>query len=365
MIAREYEFEVDVTDEDAKEFAKISGDWNPLHTNSDYAAKTIYRRPILHGAYSSGLVSRMAGMHIPGRDCLLHGIKLKFISPIYLPARLKVRGKLLREADGDGAVEVTISDIHTGVRYVDGSYEFGRHHYEEVIDNPSLVFPSESDGLILVTGASGSLGRAVIECLGSAAIGVTRSRDTGALIVNDLMEIEQILGNKKIAAIVHCGWPSMDNQGLIGLGNDVDAAVEYNLAKPISDCIKLAQLLASNGVPDASLLLIGSTAAYPGRHNWRMPLYSLAKSLIPTLVKILAVELGSRKMRSIGVVFDVIDGGMNAGMRDAVRLGHADRLPSGELPSPKDAANQIAWVLGNTSSMISGALVDFSGAAIP
>ena len=127
----EHEFTVDVTAEDARRFAELSGDWNPLHTDSAYAANTSYRRPILHGAFSAGLFSRMAGMHIPGRDCLLHGIKLKFVAPMVLPASLRVRGTLVRGGDAQGVVEVVISDAATGTRYVEGTYDFGLHRHSE------------------------------------------------------------------------------------------------------------------------------------------------------------------------------------------------------------------------------------------
>ncbi len=359
------EFDVDVSEDDARQFAKLSGDWNPLHTDPTYAAETSYRRPILHGAFSAGLMSRMAGMHIPGRDCLLHGIKLKFISPVPLPVRLRVRGTLIKETNGEGVVEVVISDSVTGTRYVDGTYEFGRHHHGEARLATKTAQTSDSATCTLVTGASGGLGSAVMARLGSSSIGVSRSGGAGALAVSDIAQLPELLDGRKIAGIVHCGWPSMDNQRLTDLGGDTDASINYHVAKPLGDCIKLAQVLANHGVPGATLVLVGSTAAKPGRHNWRMPLYSLAKSLVPTLTEILALELASKKQRCVGVIFDVITGGMNAGMRDAVKLAHADRSPSGTLPSPEDAAEQIAWVLDNSSSLVSGAVINLSGGALP
>jgi hypothetical protein len=52
-------------------------------------------------------------------------------------------------------------------------------------------------------------------------------------------------------------------------------------------------------------------------------------------------------------------------MRDAVRLAHADRSPHGLLASTDDAAGQVAWVLDNTSHLVSGALISLSGGALP
>jgi 3-hydroxybutyryl-CoA dehydratase len=359
------EFEVDITEDDARRFAELSGDWNPLHTDPAYAAQTIYRRPILHGAFSAGLLSRMAGMYVPGRDCLLHGIKLKFVAPITPPARLRVHATLVRDVGGEGLVEVIISDVTTGASYVQGSYEFGRHRQIEPTQAALMEKRESTDAPVLVTGASGGLGAAVLARLGLRGLGVSRSGVATALTVQDIACLPELLGGRKISGIVHCGWPAPDNQRLTDLGNGSDAAIRHHVAEPLGDCIKLAQVLADHGLPGSVLVLVGSTAAEPGRHNWGMPLYSLAKSLIPTLVKVLALELGYRKQRCVGVVLDVVDGGMNAGLRDAVKLAHKDRSPSGALPSPEDVAHQIAWVLDNDSCLLSGALLNLSGGALP
>jgi 3-hydroxybutyryl-CoA dehydratase len=80
-------FEVAITTDAVQAFADLSGDWNLLHTDPPYAAGTVYGACVLHGAYSASLVSRMSGMHLPGEACLLHGIQLRFNSPIIPPVR--------------------------------------------------------------------------------------------------------------------------------------------------------------------------------------------------------------------------------------------------------------------------------------
>lgn len=361
----ESDFEVEVTDEDARRFADLSGDWNPLHTDSVYAAETVYRRPILHGAFSAALISRLAGMHIPGRDCLLHGMKLRFTAPIFPPVRLRVHGSMIREHMDGGVVSVSISDSASGTRYVDGSYEFGRHRHGVLLQPTAENTGGYTGAPVLVTGASGGIGSALLSRLGDRGLGLSRSGAVGALTVPDLAKLPDLLANREIAGIVHCGWPSPDNQRLTALGSDTDSAIRHYVAEPLSECLKLAQLLSAHGLPGATMVLMGSTASEPGRHNWRMPLYSLGKSLVPTLVKVLAVELGARGQRCLGVVFDVIDGGMNGAMRDSVRLAHADRSPYGLLASADEAAGQVAWVLNNSSYLLSGAVISISGGAIP
>lgn len=356
-------YQVEVTQADAEAFAQLSGDWNPLHTNSGHASLTAFRQPVLHGAFSAGLVSRLAGMYLPGSDCLLHSMRLRFVSAIKPPASLIVHGRLAGESGGLGRVEVTISDATHGIRYVEATYEFSRHQATAGSHAPPCACVP-ADTPTLVTGASGGLGGAVLSRLGPAALGVSRRDRPGMLQAAGASDIASALGGRKIGGIVHCAWPMPDNESLLDLTNP-DLAVAYQIAHPLTEMLALGQVLATNGLPDAMLVLVGSTFAEPGRHGYRMPLYTLAKSLVPTLTRILALELAPHGRRVASVVFDVIEGGMNKGLGTSSRQAHADRTPAGRLPDPDEAAEQIAWVLDNRSHLVSGATLVLSGGALP
>lgn len=356
-------FEVTVGPNDARAFAALSGDWNPLHTNEAYAARTQFGRTILHGAFSAGLVSRMAGMHIPGTDCLLHGMQLKFLQPILPPARLWVKGMLVNERGDTGRVAVEISDAESGRRYVDAWYEYGRQRLAVAADVVAHT-PNTGESVVLVTGASGGLGKALLARLGPRGIGLSRSGERGVPALLDVAHVDALTGGAPIAGIVHCGWPAPDNTRLTKL-SDAGAAIEYNLSQPLQQSIALSRVLLARGAPDAMLLLVGSTLAEPGRHNYRMPLYTLAKAIIPTLCRILAVELGPSGRRCAAAIFDVLDTGMNKGMSARSRLAHEDRSPVGRLASAEDAAAQLDWMIANSSFLLSGATVTLSGGALP
>ena len=363
MTAASARFETSVTPEDGLRFAEVSGDWNPLHTDAAHAAASVYGRRVLHGAFSAGLISRLAGMYLPGVDCLLHGMKLKFVSPILPPASLVVSGRVTAESASGGRVEASVVDKATGAVYVEASYEFGRHRMAS--SSPSeqkTAAPRAGAPVILVTGTSGGLGAATLRRLGTAAIAARRNADTGRLEAADLTGGED--GARPIKAIVHCGWPMPDNRRFIDI-EDPDRAIEHGVAHPIRDIQVLASALAKRGLPQAPLILVGSTFAEPGRHYFRMPLYSIAKSTIPTIVEILSLELASTSHRCVGVVFDVLDGGMNKGITDAARLAHADRSPWGALGTMDEAADQIRWLIENESRLLSGATVTLTSGSVP
>lgn len=360
----EARFSVEVTPENAQAFAKLSGDWNPLHTDAAYAAGTPYKRPILHGAFSAGLISRLAGMHLPGRECLLHGMRLRFIAPIHPPARLVVSGQLRPGSGALGRVDATVTDAATQQKYVEASYDFSRRSEEDgETPFPARTGPS-GEASVLVTGATGGLGAAVLRQLGARAVGVSRALGAAAIVADSIEEIPDAVRGRSLGDIVHCAWPPPDNEALLELANP-KASVDRHIAEPLRGAIALARLLSRSAAPGSMLVLVGSTFAEPGRHNFRLPLYSLGKTLIPTLARILALELAATGHRVVGVVFDVIAGGMNSTLSAAMRQGHADRVPHGRLPGPKEAAAQIAWVLDNRSHLVSGATLVLSGGALP
>jgi acyl dehydratase/NAD(P)-dependent dehydrogenase (short-subunit alcohol dehydrogenase family) len=359
-------FEVEVPAENITAFAELSGDWNPLHTDADYAAKSEFGRPLLHGAFSAGLLSRLAGMYIPGTECLLTGMQLRFVAPIRPPVRLRVHGELKAAGAEYGRVEATVTDAETGARYVDGAYDFGRHRLhvgraEPRAEASAVTLP---DGAVLVTGAGGGLGQSVMQLLGSRGVAVSRTPRAGAIAVGDLERLDSILDGQRLSAVVHCGWPAPDNSRLVDLSSD-SIAVEYNIAEPLRESIALARVLARFGRRDGLLVLVGSTAAMPGRHAYRAPLYTLGKTLVPDLARILAVELAPSGVRCAAVVFDVIETGMNANLSPRARLAHVDRSPAGRIPTADEAAAQIGWLLDNPNFLVSGGTITLSGGALP
>ena len=72
------------TDDDVRQFARITGDQNPVHLDEDYAASTRFGRRIVHGILTAGLISQLLGNEMPGRGTLYMGQTLKFKAPVFI-----------------------------------------------------------------------------------------------------------------------------------------------------------------------------------------------------------------------------------------------------------------------------------------
>ena len=359
-------FEVSVSDEDRLKFAEFSGDKNPLHIDQEYASKTNFKKCIMHGAFSAGLLSRMAGLYLPGEKCLLTNLKMKFISPIFTPSILIVEGDLISENDTGGVVEVNIINKKTGKLLTNGSYSF-LFHSKEVTKKEYKYCQEGSEnnnGNVLVTGATGGLGQSVLSLLDKKSIGLSLSESNNFIKLENYRNLNALEKFKEISTIIHCASPAPDNVPLTRLVNP-EQSIDRFISKPLEDVLALSRLLINNGMDGASLIIVGSSFASAGRHSWSMPLYSLSKSLVPNLTKILALELSRHKKKIIGVTFEMLNGGMNSNLSDISKQINEDRMLNGELASMEEAAQQIKWIIDNPSLLISGSLIDCTGGAIP
>ncbi|MFX1539349.1 MAG: MaoC/PaaZ C-terminal domain-containing protein, partial [Promethearchaeota archaeon] len=72
-----------VTEDHIEWYAKMSGDYNPLHMDDEYAATTIFGRRIAHGPIGGALVARVIGMKLPGLGTLAFNMKVTFTAPVF------------------------------------------------------------------------------------------------------------------------------------------------------------------------------------------------------------------------------------------------------------------------------------------
>ena len=67
---------------DVINFARVTGDNNPLHLDAEFAANTPFKRPIIHGMLGASVFTKVLGTEFPGYGSVYLGQTLEFLRPM-------------------------------------------------------------------------------------------------------------------------------------------------------------------------------------------------------------------------------------------------------------------------------------------
>jgi acyl dehydratase len=79
-----YTHQFKFSQEEVNQFAEVTGDKNPVHLDASYAAKTMFKRPIMHGMLGAALFSKVFGTLFPGEGTIYLKQSLNFLRPMYV-----------------------------------------------------------------------------------------------------------------------------------------------------------------------------------------------------------------------------------------------------------------------------------------
>jgi 3-hydroxybutyryl-CoA dehydratase len=100
------QFEVTISEEMMTCFCELSGDTNPLHTNSDYAQSRNMKERVVYGLLTASFYSTLVGVHLPGKYAILQGINITFNKPVFVGDQLGIMGEITYINDAFKVVEI-------------------------------------------------------------------------------------------------------------------------------------------------------------------------------------------------------------------------------------------------------------------
>ena len=71
-----------ISEDDIRRMADITGDFNPVHMDEEFASRTRFRGRIAHGVFSAGLISAVLGTKLPGPGAVYLKQTLDFLYPV-------------------------------------------------------------------------------------------------------------------------------------------------------------------------------------------------------------------------------------------------------------------------------------------
>jgi 3-hydroxybutyryl-CoA dehydratase len=111
-----------ITEEMINDFAKATGDFNPIHMNQAYAEKTFFKGRIAHGVLSVGLLSAVLGNTLPGYGTIYLSQEVRFLAPVRIGDTITARVEVIElMPEKNRAKFRTICTNQGGQMVVDGT----------------------------------------------------------------------------------------------------------------------------------------------------------------------------------------------------------------------------------------------------
>ena len=238
------------------------------------------------------------------------------------------------------------------------------------------------DKVVLVTGASRGIGKAIAEKLGQegAIVIGTATSDGGAenisaylkeagikgvgtcLNVTDVDSIKAVLKAitdefGAIGILVNNAGITRDNLLMMMKDDQWDDIISTNLTSifRLSKAVIRPMMKARTG----RIINIGSVVGLtgnPGQTN-----YSAAKAAVLGFTKSLAREIGSRNITVNTVAPGFIDTDMTRELPEEQREALISQIPLNKLGDPKDIANAVSFLASDEASYITGETINVNG----
>jgi 3-oxoacyl-[acyl-carrier protein] reductase len=368
--------------DDVAAFARLSGDYNELHINEEFAARTEFSERVVHGFLHASLLSALIGTRLPGRGALYVSQALEFTRPVFIGDTVEARATV-EKIDEETRLVTLGTQIHKtdGTCVLKGTALVKILRLTEPDAGPRNVTALPKGRLLegrtaLVTGGSRGIGRAIVRLLAEqgASVWINYHRSTVAteslereivgaggscqLIKADVTDdadvcrlAEEIGGRGGLDILVHNAGPRIRSASFDDLSwSDLSTAHE----EIVGSAFRVTKALLPSLKRSKGKIITILTSAALGRtaHNW-LP-YVAAKAALLALSKNLAQELGPQGVTVNMISPSMVDTDLTANIPDRVRQAMVARTPLRRLATVEDVAGAVLLLASPYASFISG-----------
>src|SRR6266540_3254129 len=84
-----------LTEKHVQSFARLTGDYNPLHFDSAFTAKTKFKHLVVQGGLTTGLLHALVAMDMPGPGTVFLSQNWKFTAPVFIGDTITAEAEIL------------------------------------------------------------------------------------------------------------------------------------------------------------------------------------------------------------------------------------------------------------------------------
>jgi len=377
-----------LTKDDIDKFVELTGDDNKIHTSTEYASKTSFKKPVAHGMLGASFISTIIGTKLPGDGALWFSQSLEFLMPVRIGDTLTVSATVISKDERTNVVELK-TDINNqnhqivtqGVAKVKVIEQEEKNY--EPLDNKAI------NKVAIVIGGSGGIGAAVCELLAvkgfDVAIHYFKNKNAANKVlenietVNDqinstvcscdiiseisVREMVETVSRKlgTISVLVNC---ASENITAIKYSNLTWNNFESHINNQIKGTFNLVNAISPGMEKQGYGKIINIDTQYVDAPESNLIPYITAKGALRGFSKSLAFDLASKGIRVNLVSPGMTDTDQLADIPERYRMITAAKTPLRKLATPKDVANVVVFLASNESDFICGETIRVNGGQV-
>jgi acyl dehydratase len=102
---------ITLTADHVKTFAALSGDYNPLHFDESFVAKTKFKRLVVQGGLTTGLLHALVAMDMPGPGTVFLSQNWKFTAPVFIGDTITAEAEVMSKHETKPVTQLKIKVI--------------------------------------------------------------------------------------------------------------------------------------------------------------------------------------------------------------------------------------------------------------
>jgi acyl dehydratase len=91
-----------------KTFAELSGDFNPLHFDESFVAKTKFEKLVVQGGLTTGLLHALVAMDMPGPGTVFLSQNWKFTAPVFIGDTITAEAEIISKHETKPVTQLKI-----------------------------------------------------------------------------------------------------------------------------------------------------------------------------------------------------------------------------------------------------------------
>ncbi len=97
-----------LTEDHVRKYAEITGDYNPLHFDEAFAAGTKFKRLVVQGGLTTGILNALVATDMPGPGTVFLSHNWKFTAPVFIGDTITGEAEVVSVHAGKPVVQLKV-----------------------------------------------------------------------------------------------------------------------------------------------------------------------------------------------------------------------------------------------------------------